>query len=100
MARVYISGPITGTHDYMKRFTDAEVKLLGMGYEVINPAFINSHLPKSFTHDEYMKVCIAMLECCDTIYMLHGWRNSKGAKIEAEYALFNNIKILSEDKDA
>ena len=35
---IYISGPITGTSDYMKRFEKAEKELTENGYSVINPA--------------------------------------------------------------
>ncbi len=92
--RVYISGPITGTKDYMERFGWAEDKWLCQGLEVINPAKVNSYLPKSATHAEYMVTSIAMLSICDAIYMLEGWQTSKGAAQELEYAKKNNYTIL------
>jgi len=85
--KVYISGKITGTNDYMKRFEDAEIELQLNGYDVINPALVNSNLPECTTHDEYMKISLCMLDMCDAIYMLDGWNNSKGACIEYGYAL-------------
>ena len=45
MTRVYISGAITGTTDYMERFASIESKLLSLGYEVVNPSTILSHIP-------------------------------------------------------
>lgn len=39
--RVYISGPITGTEDYMERFAKAEEKLTAAGHQVYNPAHAN-----------------------------------------------------------
>ena len=98
--RIYISGKITGTDDYIQRFTKAEIDLLVKyeGVEIINPAVYNQQMPATFTHDEYMTVCMALLSTCDTIYMLKGWETSPGAKAECEYALFNNYKIISEGK--
>lgn len=96
--RVYISGTITGTCDYMYRFYQAEAYLKSKGYEVINPAFINSWLPDDSTHEEYMIVSMALLKICDTIYMLDGWQESKGAMMEAEYAIFSGYEFWEQNK--
>ncbi len=44
--KLYISGPITGTDDYMERFAAAQKELEEEGWTVINPALVNSNLPK------------------------------------------------------
>ena len=38
--RVYLSGAITGTDDYMERFARAQMLLQNEGHSVINPALI------------------------------------------------------------
>ena len=43
--RVYLSGAITGTDDYMERFARAQMLLQNEGYSVINPALVNSNMP-------------------------------------------------------
>lgn len=43
--KVYISGPITRTSDYMERFNEAQKYLESKGYSVVNPALVNSNLP-------------------------------------------------------
>lgn len=86
MAKVYISGPITGTENYMERFEKAEKELTDRGYSVINPAKVNAQLPDDTTYEEYMKMSLIMLDMCDTIYMLRGWEKSKGSCAEYEYS--------------
>ena len=94
--RIYISGPITGTDDYMERFSIAEEKLKKDGYSVINPAAVNSKLPLDTTYEEYMTMSISMLDMCGAIYMLNGWEKSCGSNREYGYALANNYIILKE----
>lgn len=84
--KIYISGKITGTHDYMERFKKAEDILVKDGWSVINPAEICSHLPKSTTYKQYMEVDLLLLGMCDAIYMINGWESSEGAKVEHQYA--------------
>lgn len=84
--RIYISGAITGTDDYMERFAEAENDLTKAGYEVVNPAKVNAQLPKGTSYDDYMKMSFCMLGTCDYIYMLRGWQNSKGANLELREA--------------
>jgi hypothetical protein len=94
--KIYISGPITGIEGYMKRFDETERLLTSKGFTVINPAKVNAQLPGNTTHEEYMKTSIAMLDMCDTIYMMKGWEKSKGCSIEFEYAYEHGITITFE----
>lgn len=94
--KIYISGPITGKRDYMKRFQSAEKQLKAEGHTVINPARVNAALPEGTTHAEYMKTSIVMLDMCDAIFMLDGWQQSKGCSIEFEYAYEHGITITFE----
>ena len=94
--KIYISGAITGTDDYMERFAKAEKKLTEKGYSVINPAKVNAQLPEDTTRKEYMKTSIAMLDMCDIIFLMDGWQQSKGCGIEFEYAYEHGISIVFE----
>lgn len=96
--RIYISGAITGTTDYMDRFSEAEKMLTKSGYEVVNPARVNAQLPKSTTYDEYMEMSFCMLKMCDIIYMLDGWKDSHGAGLEHDKALEEHIPIWYQEK--
>ena len=101
MNKIYISGKITGTKDYMRRFRLAECDLY-VKYrnpDVINPAKVNGELPESTTYEEYIKMSLCMLSMCDTIYMLKGWKDSRGAKLEHEYAKAHNYNIIYESEE-
>lgn len=98
MSRIYISGAITGTDDYMERFKAVEDMLKADGHMVYNPAHANSFMPEGTTYEEYMKVSFLLLDMADTIYMLKGWENSPGACREHAIASFRKKKIIYEDE--
>ena len=94
--KIYISGAITGTDDYMERLAKAEKELTEQGYSVVNPAKVNAQLPEDTTYDEYMKMCFCTLDMCEAIYMLRGWEKSCGANREYGYALAKDMNIIYE----
>lgn len=94
--RIYISGAITGTDDYMERFFAAEEKLTLQGHSVVNPAKVNLMMPEDMEWSEYMTMSFAMLTLCRAIYMLKGWESSTGANLEYNYAKENNYLIIFE----
>lgn len=96
--RVYISGAITGTNDYRGRFNAVEDRLTSEGMSVVNPAKINSNLPKDFIYAEYMEIDFLMIDLCDAIYMMDGWQKSRGATREYWYASGKEKIILFEGK--
>ena len=96
--KIYISGSITGTDDFMERFSIAQKKLERDGHDVVNPALVNSNLPKSTTYSEYMDMSFCMLKMCDAIYLLDGWKSSRGANLELIFAMLNDKTILYEVK--
>lgn len=78
----------------MKDFYDAQQKLEQQGYEVINPALVNSNLPETTTWEQYMEMSILMLNMCDSIFLLKDWQDSKGAKWEYEHALDKGKTVI------
>ena len=96
--RVYISGPMTGDPDYKQKFADADMDLKAKGYDVVNPSRTAATLPGSMTYDEIMRVDLLLLELCDEIYMLKGWKESHGARIEHDTARRHGIRIRYQDE--
>lgn len=94
--KIYISGKITGTDDYMHRFLCAERGLSAL--YVINPAKVNAQLPTNTSYEDYMKLSMCMLSMCDAIYMLDGWEDSEGARKEYNYAKEHGYMILFEER--
>lgn len=90
--RIYISGAITGTEDYLERFKAAE-ELLAKDNEVLNPAAVCARLPE-LKYEEYMKVAFTMLAMSEAIYMLPGWQQSRGANREYGYAIAKGMMIF------
>ena len=85
--KIYLSGKITGTNDYMERFANAETRLMAMGYDVINPAKENAHFPDDTPWAVYMGESLKMLCNADGILLLDGWKQSRGANIEFDVAM-------------
>ena len=83
-ARVYISGSITKDPEYRSHFIAAENKLRAMGMKVFNPAKFDADPNK--TWEDYMRNDITQLMRCRAIYLLKGWRQSRGAKLEYKIA--------------
>lgn len=91
--RIYISGAMAKRPDtYKEEFAKAEKEITEKGYIVINPAW----LPKGLDRNRYMPVCLAMVDAADAIYMINGWEDSKGARLEKAYAEYQDKLVLYE----
>ena len=98
---IYISGKITGTDDYKDRFLKAEQKLSKRGFIVLNPVRTGKWLerylaPEVPTWIQYMKQAIKAMMSADCIYMLKGYRESKGARLELFLAKILKYEIIYE----
>lgn len=96
--RIYISGPITGKTwaDIAATFVEAHQKLEEAGHNVIDPSEI---MHWGLTWESYMRIAITILENkeVDAVLMLKGWRESKGAVIERQWAVTHGIPIVYQD---
>jgi len=90
--RIYLAGPMTGLPDYNYPAFHAETaRLRALGFEVISPAEIN---PDGGTWETCMRRDIAQMLTCDTVAILPGWNQSRGANVEVELAIHLGITVV------
>lgn len=81
----YISGPMTGIKNLnFPAFNKAERFLRKRGDKVFNPACHS--IEWGFDRADFLRLDIQVLLLCDKIYMLNGWKASKGALLEKHIA--------------
>lgn len=80
--KIYLSGKISGTDlDYVRcLFDKVATTLRALGHEVTNP--LCNGLSETAPWEEHMAKDIIHLLQCECIYMLQGWEDSQGARIE------------------
>lgn len=84
--RIYVAGPMTGhPHLNFPAFHAEAARLRALGYEVVNPAEINTDPTADWL--ACMRNDIKHLVDCDAIAMLEGWQSSRGARLEYTIAL-------------
>ena len=94
--KIYISGKISGTNltETRARFAAAAKATKRLGYEPVNP--FENGLTEHDTWEAHISKDIADLLHCKAIYMLQGWQESKGARIEHYIAIEIGIHIMYE----
>lgn len=90
---VYVSGPYTAkSHDEISAninaARDVAIKLWEMGHTVICPHLNTAHFETDCkaTYEQYMAGDFVLLAVCDAIVVLPGYDNSRGTKMEIDYA--------------
>lgn len=89
---IYISGPMTGHTDLnFPLFADVALALRMAGFDVVNPAEL--HQKESPSWADCMRVDIAALVECESIVMLPGWQQSRGARLELHIARELGLRV-------
>ena len=96
--KVYIAGKVTGLEkdEIFKKFYESGKQLKKDGHIVMSPAVLV--LNEGFEHEDYMHICYAMIDVCDAVFMQKDWQDSKGARMELQYAKDWKKQILYEDE--
>lgn len=99
--RVYLCGPITGLpNNNREAFSNAYDKWTKLGHQVINPHVLCEDLVRAHkgTPEELWQKCmkrdIAWMVECDTVVLLDGWNNSRGANMERSIAQQLGIECI------
>lgn len=102
---IYVSGPYTaptreGEDENIARAAAVAAELLAAGWMVFCPHTMSSTIARQYNDimnwgwEEWLVLDIYWLSKCDAIYMLPGWRESKGAVIEYMVAKGLGLSIL------
>ena len=106
---VYIAGPMANIEHYnFPAFNQAEKKLESSKIfrKIINPAKLDQNdraldSTIELTDEERKTIIIRDLKLlveCDSIFMLEGWEDSKGAQVEHALARYLNLKIFYQSR--
>ena len=77
--KIYLAGKISGDDGYREKFARVAQKFAGQ--QILNPA----ELPEGMEKADYLRICLAMIDCADMVLFLPDSRFSAGAKIEKDY---------------
>lgn len=100
---IYIAGPIANTTDFVERFTMARREVVKLGYTPVCPIELNGVDENSRKEDAenrlaYLRKDLHALIEADGIYLLRGWENSRGARLEKLIADGLGLLILYQDE--
>lgn len=114
--RVYLSGPISGIPDAAHRFQEAADALDPQWFEAVNPFNVaplshpgvecgRGYHPGDNEHGHtssacYMRTDLMALLSCDSIRMLPGWEDSRGAQVELMVAKACGMGITYSERAA
>jgi hypothetical protein len=94
MDKMYLSGPMTGLPNYNHElFNRVAQEFRQVGFSVCSPAeFFDGDITKE--RKEYMREAVKYMLEADTIVLLPGWQESKGARLEAAIATELDLTIV------
>lgn len=96
--RIYISGAMTSDPGHRKKFQETEDKLRLQGHDAVNPARVADIIRTDMTWDEWMSIDIGLLKVCDAIYMMAGYKDSRGANRELGFAMGAGMRVIYEEE--
>ena len=95
--KIYIAGKISGLprNEVDAKFEEAKERLVAQGHSVFIPTVLPEY--SDVPHSDYLRICYAMIDVCEAVYMLKDWQTSKGARQELQYAADWRKEIIYQD---
>lgn len=92
--RWYIIGPISGydLDERRKAFSEVEEFISADGDEVVNP--LNNGLPEDAEWSDHMLRDLELLLDCNYVFIMPGWKNSRGCLVEVRFARKMGIPVF------
>jgi len=103
---LYVAGPYSAIgiyteQDHIYQAEQVSIQLIKQGFHVITPHKNTDGYEKyedgNITFDTWIEMDLNILKRCDGIYMFGDYQNSRGAMIELNCALENNIPVFLGD---
>lgn len=96
MKLIYIAHPFGGKQENVQRVETIIKKLLAVlpdNYTFYSPLHATGFLYNIMPYERGMEHCFEVLSRCDELWLCEGWENSRGCRMEKEYAEKHNIPI-------
>lgn len=99
MKLIYIAGPITaqttwGREKNIRCAEEEALSVLKLGAAVFCPHTQARFYDGELGWEEWIARDLEVLHRCDALYLIAGWRDSRGATAEQEFAVKNNIPFF------
>lgn len=93
---IYIAGPMTADDGWQweqncRIGEEVAFEVIKAGGAPICPHSMGRNFRGTLSFDTWMDVDLALLDRCDGIVLLPGWKSSKGARQESHHAFFSEI---------
>lgn len=95
MKRVYVAHPYSGKEEN-KASVETLIRKMVKNYPdilYISPIHALGYLYNDVEYEHGMQYCFELLKACDELLLCGGWKDSRGCKMEKEYAEKNGIPI-------
>jgi hypothetical protein len=83
---------------FRANFLEASQEVEKMDYQAVNPCELD-HSAHDQSWEGFMKVDLIALMDCECIYLMRGWGNSRGARLEYHLAQELGLDVMAADWD-